>query len=114
MNQSGSCSIDFRDASSHLASWLSLLQKVPSAMDTFDEIRLEIERTLAALEEDKNKRRHLLKHLFRLITLADETISSDSKLNAADYLANYRYLESQRRFLTTALAAAKLKDQDVK
>jgi hypothetical protein len=52
-------------------------------METFDEIRLEIERTLATLKEEEGKnKRHLLKHLYRLITQADETISNDSKRKA--------------------------------
>jgi hypothetical protein len=45
-------------------------------MATFAEIRIEIERTLAKMQEEKGEnRRFLLKRLHSLITLADRAIN---------------------------------------
>jgi hypothetical protein len=65
-------------------------------MATFNEIRLEIERTVAKVKEAEGEnKRLLLRRLHRLIILADEAISTHDKLNPlADNLAIRRRLRN--------------------
>jgi anti-anti-sigma factor len=69
---------------------------LPWAMTTFEEIRLEIEGTLAAAQEAENKR-FLLRRVHRLITLADEAIYiNDKRSPVAANLATRTHLATLR------------------
>jgi hypothetical protein len=80
----------------------------PAGRATFEETRLEIERTLdqAQLVEGHNKRR-LLRRLSCLIILA-EAIANGTRSPLAHNLATPMHLANLRRIVTLALRAAEL------
>jgi len=83
-------------------------------MVTFDEIRLEIERTLAAEQEAEGQNKwFLLRRLHRLITWADRAASGDYRLNLlADNVATPKHLATLWNLVKIAMDAAKLKNGD--
>jgi hypothetical protein len=85
-------------------------------MATFDDIRLEIERALAKVQEAEGEnKRLLLRRLHRLINQADEAIATHYKLNPlADNLAIRRRLITLRSLVKIAMDAPELKNGDLK
>jgi hypothetical protein len=82
-------------------------------MAMFDEIRIEIERTFAKVQEAEGEnKRVLLRRLHRLITLADEAISSnDERSPVADDLVVRRHLATLRSLVKVEMDTA---DGDLK
>jgi hypothetical protein len=81
----------------------------PPGIATFEEIRLEIERTLAKMQEVQGEeRRFLLRRLHRLIILADKAIFSDKRSHLAGNLTTWRHSTTLRHLVQLALNAVEL------